>query len=124
MNGINLVALSGNLTRNAEVRMTAAGTPVTSFGIAVNESVRNSETGEWDNYANFVDVVMFGKLGETLSPSLVKGVSVCLSGKLRYSSWERDGQKRSKIEVIADRISLAPRSQAPETVVIADDLPF
>ena len=99
---INRVIISGNLTRDAELRQTASGTSVLGFGVAVNDRRRNNQTGEWEDYANFVDCTMFGQRAQAIAQYLRKGLKVALEGKLRYSSWERDGQKRSKLEVIVD----------------------
>lgn len=101
---INRVVLSGNLTRDPEVRTTQSGMPVMSLGIAVNDRRKNSQTGEWEDYANFVDCTMFGNRAQNVSQYLSKGQRVMIDGKLRYSQWERDGQKRSKIEVIVDEL--------------------
>ena len=104
---INRVLLTGNLTRDPEVRTTQSGMPVMSFGIAVNDRRKNSRTGEWEDHANFVDCVMFGDRAQRIAQYLGKGRHVGLEGKLRYSQWERDGQKRSKIEVIVDDLDLS-----------------
>ena len=74
------------------------------FGVAVNDRRKNQQTGEWEDYPNFVDCTMFGTRGEKLQPYLTKGTKVAIEGKLRYSSWERDGQRRSKLEVIVDEL--------------------
>ncbi len=109
---INRVNISGNLTRDPEIRATQGGTQVMSFGVAVNDRRRNPQTGEWEDYPNFVDCTMFGTRAEALSRFLSKGMKVAIEGKLRYSSWERDGQRRSKLEVIVDEIEfLTPRNQ-------------
>ena len=108
---INRVNISGNLTRDPEVRMTSGGTQVLSFGVAVNDRRRNPQTGEWEDYPNFVDCTMFGSRAEAVSRYLAKGSKVAIEGKLRYSSWERDGQRRSKLEVIVDEIELMSRGQ-------------
>ena len=99
---INRVIISGNLTRDAELRQTASGTSVLGFGVAVNDRRRNNQTGEWEDYANFVDCTMFGQRAQAIAQYLRKGRKVAIEGKLRYSAWERDGQKRSKLEVIVD----------------------
>ena len=104
---VNRVALSGNLTRDPEIRTTQSGMPVMSVGIAVNDSRKNSQTGEWENYANYFDCTMFGSRAESVSRYLSKGTKVVIDGKLRWSQWERDGQKRSKVEVIIDNIDFA-----------------
>lgn len=109
---INRVELSGNLTRDPELRASAVGTNILSFGMAVNDRRKNQQTGEWEDYANFVDCVLFGSRAEYLSKALFKGAKVFVCGKLRYSAWERDGQKRSKIEVLVDDLDFGfPPSQ-------------
>ena len=99
---INRVIISGNLTRDPELRRTQSGMAILSFGVAVNDRRKNAQTGEWEDYANFVDCTMFGNRAEKLSSYLSKGTKVAIDGKLRWSQWERDGQKRSKLEVIVD----------------------
>lgn len=101
---INRVIISGNLTRDPELRRTQSGMAIMSFGVAVNDRRRNQQTGEWEDYANFVDCTMFGNRAESLSNYLSKGTKVAIEGKLRWSQWERDGQKRSKLEVIVDEL--------------------
>ena len=122
---INKVLISGNLTRDPELRSTASGTSVLSFGVAVNDRRRNQQTGEWEDYPNFIDCTMFGNRAESVSRFISKGSKVAIEGKLRWSQWERDGQRRSKIEVIVDEIEFmssrnnaapvngAPTYQAP-----------
>ena len=107
---INRVNISGNLTRDAELRCTAGGTQVLAFGVAVNDRRRNPQTGEWEDYPNFVDCTMFGNRAEAIARYLAKGSKVAIEGKLRYSSWERDGQKRSKLEIVVDEIEFLSRS--------------
>lgn len=106
---INRVVLSGNLTRDPELRTTQSGTSVLTFGIAVNDRRRNNQTGEWGDYPNFIDCSMFGARAEKLNQYLSKGAKVALEGRLRWSQWERDGQKRTRIEVIIDEIELMQR---------------
>ena len=103
---INRVNISGNLTRDPDLRATPGGTQVLGFGVAVNDRRRNQQTGEWEDYPNFVDCTMFGNRAEAVSRYLSKGTKVAIEGKLRYSSWEKDGQRRSKLEVIVDEIEL------------------
>ena len=135
---INSVVISGNLTRDAQLTQTPSGTSVLSFGVAVNERRKNNQTGAWEDHPNFVDCTMFGKRAEAIARFLNKGVKVCVEGRLHYSSWERDGQKRSKVEVIAEEVMMppraqqAPRQQAPQqqmgvpqfTEVYDEDIPF
>ena len=106
---INRVNISGNLTRDPELRATAGGTQVLSFGVAVNDRRKNPQTGDWEDCPNFVDCTMFGTRAEAVSRYLSKGTKVAIEGKLRYSSWERDGQRRSKLEVIVDEIEFMSR---------------
>lgn len=102
---INHVTVSGNLTRDPEVRTTASGKPVMSFGIAVNDRRRNPETGEWEEFPNFFNCTMFGTRGEQLGELLAKGDKVVIEGSLRYSQWEtKDGQYRSNIEIIIEEV--------------------
>lgn len=103
---INRVVISGNLTRDVELRATAGGMQVLGFGVAVNDRRKNAQTNQWEDYPNFVDCTMFGNRAESMSRILRKGMKVAIEGKLRYSSWERDGQRRSKLEVIVDEIEL------------------
>ena len=98
--GINRVILTGNLTRDPELKHSQSGVPILSFGLAVNERRKNSQTGEWEDYANFFDCTMFGSRAESVSGYLSKGSKVGIDGKLRFNSWERDGQKRSRVIVI------------------------
>lgn len=102
---INHVALVGNLTRSPELRSTASGTPVLSFGIAVNDRRKNA-SGQWEDVPNFFECVTFGNRATALSDILAKGMKVAVSGKLHYSSWEKDGQKHSKVDIIANEIEL------------------
>ena len=106
---INKVMITGNLTRDPELRQTQGGTQVLAMGVAINDRRRNPQTGEWEDYPNFVDCTMFGNRAEAVSRFLSKGSKVAIDGKLRYSTWERDGQKRSKLEVIVDEIEFMSR---------------
>ena len=101
---INRVTITGNLTRDPDLRSTSGGMPVLGFGVAVNDRRKNQQTGEWEDYPNFIDCTMFGTRAEKITPYLSKGAKVAIEGKLRWSQWERDGQKRSKLEVIIDEI--------------------
>ena len=106
---INRVTISGNLTRDPELRHTAGGTPVLSIGVAVNDRRQNPQTKEWEDHPNFIDCTMFGARAEKLAQYLAKGTKVAIEGKLRWSQWERDGEKRSKLEVIVDEVELMGR---------------
>lgn len=119
MASINIVCISGNLVRDCELRRTQAGMAIASFSVAVNNSRKNPQTGEWESYPNFVDCTWFGNGAEKCAAALVKGARVCIEGRLHQSTWERDGQKRSKLEVIVNNIQLPPREsgsyQAPQS---------
>lgn len=123
---INSVFLSGNLTRDPELRYTSSRIPVLNIGIAVNDRRKNSQTGEWEDYPNFFDCKLFGAFAETIHPMLYKGCKVCLSGKLEYSSWEKDGQRRSKIDVVIDQIEVMRKKeqQIYEEDYYDEDVPF
>ena len=106
---INRCVISGNLGADPELRSTASGTAILSMRIAVNER-RKDQSGEWIDYTNWVDAVMFGSRAESVSRFLQKGSKVAVEGRLRYSSWERDGQRRSKLEVVVDEIEFMSRA--------------
>lgn len=101
---INRAIVSGNLTRDPELRTTSGGMAVLSLGVAVNDRRKNQQTGEWEDVPNFIDCTMFGSRAEAVSRYLSKGSKVCVEGRLRWSQWERDGEKRSKVEVVVDEI--------------------
>lgn len=124
---INRVNITGNLTRDPELRATAGGTQMLAFGVAVNDRRRNQQTGEWEDVPNFVDCIVFGSRAEAVSRFISKGSKVAIEGKLRYSSWEnKEGQRRSKLEVIVDEIDFLSRqgqqvtSPAAEAAKVAD----
>ena len=124
---INRVCVSGNLTRDPELRRTQTGMAVLGFGIAVNDRRKNQQTGEWEDYPNFINCTMFGTRAEKLATYLSKGTKVAVAGKLHYSSWERDGQKRSKLEVVAEEIEFMrlhetqqPMQSQPSRIYEAD----
>lgn len=137
---INRVVITGNLTRDPELRATASGMSVLKMGIAVNDRRKNPQSGEWEEVPNFFDVTVFGTRGEALSRFLSKGSKVAIEGRLRWSQWEtKEGDKRSKVEIVADDIEfLSPRGEGggsggytppsapapdkPET--FEDDIPF
>lgn len=104
---INRVAISGNLTRDSELRATRDGSSVLSFGVAVNDRRRNPQTGEWEDYPNFVDCTVFGNRAESLADILKKGLKVAIEGRLHYRSWQaQDGSRRSALEVRVDEVEL------------------
>lgn len=121
---VNQVAITGNLTRDPEVRSTAGGYAVMAFSVAVNERVKNQQTGEWEDRPSFIDCKMFGTRAESVSRYLSKGSKVAVSGRLRWSQWEKDGQRRSKLEVVADDIEfMSARGEGRRAERMDDDLP-
>jgi single-strand DNA-binding protein len=102
----NVVELIGNLTRDPELRFTPSGAPVASFGLAVNRRWQNRQTNEWEEQVSFFDVVCWRELAENVAESLTKGTRVMVSGRLDQRSWEtQEGEKRSKVEVVADEVA-------------------
>lgn len=100
----NQVILMGNLTRDPELRNIPSGQSVTSFSLALNRSYKGQD-GEWKEATDFVDVVAWGPLGERVAQYVTKGRPVLVNGRLQSRSWEQDGQKRSKLEVIAQDVT-------------------
>jgi single-strand DNA-binding protein len=120
---INRVCISGNLTRDPVLRSTGGGMSVLSLGVAVNDRRKNQQTGQWEDYPNFVDCTLFGTRGEKIAQYLAKGSKVAIEGKLRYRSWndQQTGQKRSALEVVVDELEFlsgqqgyAPQQYAPQ----------
>lgn len=110
---INSVTITGNLTRDPELRTTGGGMSVMKLGVAVNDRRKDPRTGEWEDVANYVNVTVFGNRAEALANMLAKGSKVAVEGKLRWSSWQTpEGDKRSKIEVVADEIEFLSRPDA------------
>lgn len=122
---INKVFISGNLTRDPEMRTTQGGTVVMGFGVAVNDRRKNPQTGQWEDVPNYVDCTMFGNRASAVSQYLSKGTKVSIEGKLRWHSWQdQNGNNRSKLDVIVDEIEFAPRSQQPQAPVNDEYIPF
>ncbi|UVX36856.1 MAG: Single-strand binding protein family protein [Bacteriophage sp.] len=110
MQGLNTVSIGGNLCRDAELRATASGMAVLTFSVAVNESRKNQQTGEYEDYPNYVDCTMFGRRAESVSRYLTNGTYVALTGRLHQNRWQnKDGQNRSKLEVTVDNIHFESR---------------
>jgi single-strand DNA-binding protein len=101
----NNVALVGNITRDPELRFTPTGQATATFGLAVNRRWQNRQTQEWEEATSFFDVVCWREMAENAAESLSRGSRVLVTGRLEQRSWETaDGDKRSKIEVVADEI--------------------
>ncbi|GHU09920.1 single-stranded DNA-binding protein [Spirochaetia bacterium] len=104
MADLNHVVLVGRLTRDAELKYTAGGQAVCKFSIAVNRRRKNGD--RWEDEANFFDIVLWGRQGESLNQYLVKGKLVGVDGELRQDRWEQEGQNRSKVEIVANNLQL------------------
>ena len=145
MASFNRVVLLGNLTRDIEVRYLQSGMAVTDVGLAVNDR-RKNQAGEWIEETTFVDVTLWGRTAEVAGEYLTKGSPILVEGRLKLDSWETDGQKRSKLKVVGERMQMvggksgggggpsgpnrrpseysAPASAAAPADTPADDIPF
>jgi single-strand DNA-binding protein len=113
----NQVTLMGNLTRDPELRTTPSGATVCSFSLALNRSYKNAE-GTWVEATDYIDITAWAALGERVAQYLTKGRPALVSGRLQSRSWEQDGQKRSKVEVVANDVTFlggAPGGGGPLT---------
>ncbi len=134
MASFNRVILIGNLTRAPELRHVGSGTAVTDVGLAVNDRVKKD--GQWVQEPTFVDVTLWGRTAEVATQYLTKGSPVLIEGRLRYESWETDGQKRSKLKVVGERMQMlgvrangkdsdaADAKPEPVATAASEDIPF
>ncbi|TWT79922.1 Single-stranded DNA-binding protein [Planctomycetes bacterium CA13] len=106
MASYNRVILVGNLTRDIELRYTPGGLAVTDIGLAVNDRRKSATTGEWVEETTFVDITLWGRTAEVASEYLSKGSPLLVEGRLKYDTWETDGQKRSKLRVVGERMQM------------------
>ena len=107
---ITAVTVAGNLTRDPEIRYTREGQATTSLSVAVNRRWQNQQTKEWEESVSFLDVVCWRDLAENVALSLTKGSRVLVYGRLEQRSWETDGgERRSKVEIVADDIAASLR---------------
>lgn len=117
---INSVVVSGNLTRDPELRQ-AGSSPVLQMRLAVNDRRKNPQTEQWEDVPNYFDVIVWGARGESLSRILTKGSKITVSGKLRWSEWQnQDGDKRSKVEIVAADVDLAAPGQQSANSAYSD----
>lgn len=118
----NQVVLMGNLTRDPELRTTPNGQSVCGFSLALNRSYKTAD-GEWQEVTDFIDIVAWGSLGERVAQYLTKGRPALVSGRLQSRSWEQDGQKRNKVEVVAQDVTFlgGPGGGSPSSDTPADD---
>ena len=105
MASYNRVVLVGNLTRDVEVKYLPSQMAVADIGLAVNDR-RKSASGEWVDEATFVDITLWGRTAEVAGEYLTKGSPVLIEGRLKLDSWEQDGQKRSKLKVVGERMQM------------------
>ena len=120
---INRVVVSGNLTRDPELRSTSGGTSVCSLRIAVN-SRRKDESGQWVDKPNYFDVTVWGAQGENCAQYLAKGRPVAVDGRLDWREWEKDGIKRQSVSIIADSVQFLGSRDAPQSNgAVESDLP-
>ena len=105
MASFNKVILAGNLTRDVDLRHTKSGTAVTDLGLAINDR-RKDKSGEWVDETTFVDVTLWGRQAEVAASYLAKGSPALIQGRLQLDQWEQDGQKRSKLKVVGERLQL------------------
>jgi len=103
MASLNKIFMIGNLTRDPELRYVPSGAPVATFGLAVNRTFV-TQHGDKKDEVCFVRIVVFGKQAESCSQYLTKGRPVFVEGRLQYRAWEQDGQKRSTLDIVADRV--------------------
>lgn len=101
---VNNVILMGNLTRDPELRQTPTGRSVTNFSLALNSAYRD-QNDQWQEKTDFIDVVCWAQLAERVSQYMSKGRRCLVQGRLQSRSWEQDGQKRSKVEVLANDVT-------------------
>ena len=118
----NQVILMGNLTRDPELRTTPTGQSVCNFGLALNRSYKGGD-GEWVEATDFIDIVAWGPLGERVAQYLTKGRPALVNGRLQSRSWEQDGQKRSKVEVVAQDVTFLGGAPGSQTSAPTDDGP-
>ena len=105
MASFNRVVLVGNVTRDIELRYIQSGMAVTDLGMAINDR-RKSNTGEWVEDTTYVDVTLWGRTAEVASEYLGKGSPVLIEGRLKFDQWETDGQKRSKLRVVGEKMQM------------------
>lgn len=132
---INSVQLSGNVTRDAELKATQGGTALLVFGLCFTKRKRDAN-GNWQDVPNFIDCVIYGARAEALASHILKGTKLFVAGELHYSQWEKDGRKRSKIDLVINDLDFAsgkrdkqqPQQQAQPTFAAPElydeDIPF
>jgi single-strand DNA-binding protein len=122
---INRVVITGNLTRDPELRSIPNGTSVCGLRVAVNGRKKDAESGQWVDKANYFDVTVFGAQGENCAQYLSKGRPVAVEGRLNWREWEaQDGSKRQSVDIIADTVQFLGSRDAPQSNgVVESDIP-
>ena len=105
MANFNRVILLGNITRDVEIKYLQSGMAVTELGLAVNDR-RKGQDGQWIEETTFVDVTLWGRTAEVAGEYLGKGSQVLIEGRLKLDTWETDGQKRSKLRVVGEKMQM------------------
>jgi single-strand DNA-binding protein len=115
----------GNVTRDPQLRSTSTGKSVVTFSLALNHSYKDAK-GEWKETASFVDVSAWAQLAEKVNSTVSRGTQVLVQGRIQSQSWEQNGQKRTKVEVLADKINVIgaqeSKPQSQDVVLTADDI--
>ena len=111
MANLNKVLLIGRLTRDPETRTTGSGSTVVAFGLATNRNYTRRDSGERVEETTFVDVEAWGRTGETIARYMRKGRQIFIEGRLKLDTWERDGQRRSKLSVVAENFQFIDSQQ-------------
>ena len=132
MPSYNRVILIGHVTRDPELRNIASGTAVTELGLAGND--RHKQGGQWVDETTFIDVTLWGKQAEFAAAYFAKGVPVHIEGRLKLGTWEQEGQKRSKLKVVGERVQMlgakakpsndGPPASEGQTVQAGEEIPF
>lgn len=117
----NRIILIGNLTKDPELRYTPQGTPVTTFRIAVTSRFKQS-SGATKEETLFIDTVVWGKQAETVSQYLAKGRSVLVEGRLQERTWESEGQRKSKFEVVAQTVRFLSGGRSEGRTDVREDI--
>ncbi len=121
MAAYNRVVLVGNITREIELRYTQSGTAVTDIGLAINERKKN-QSGEWVDDPQFIDVTLWGRTAEVAAEYLGKGSPILVEGRLKLETWESDGQKRSKLKVVGERMQMLGKPKTGSNTADQNDV--
>ncbi len=121
MAAYNRVVLVGNITREIELRYTQSGTAVTDIGLAINERKKNP-SGEWVDDPQFIDVTLWGRTAEVAAEFLGKGSPILIEGRLKLETWESDGQKRSKLKVVGERMQMLGKPKTDSSTADQNDV--